>query len=253
MSASQSHGLEIEKRLRAEFQRYTQQWLPDRLPIETEYTARFDVPGYADPEGRGIPTSIKSAKLRHGNALVCLADAPRIADLVNFPLTRLLVALYEQQGNQKVFHEIREYQVTGPEWDRLLGGVPAEALMAFHQAIRQPDAEQARRTARQWKQHLAQEFPDALIRWNPKIDSKNQRRLQCSVHLKDLEGVIQDLSRVRVYGVPHDPPGVVRPAHLQPLSPQLWHEGLVFPVALDSPPRTWPVAPLASPSRRPKP
>lgn len=252
MSASQSHGLEIEKRLKAEFQRYTQQWLPDHLPLETEYTARFDVPGYADPDGKGIPTSIKSAKLRQGNALVCLADATRIADLVNFPLTRLLLALYEQKGNEKVFAEIREYQITGEEWEDLLGGVSAETLMGFHQALRQSNADQARRTAREWKRHMAEEFPDAKVRWNPKIDSKNQRRLQCSVHLRDLESSIQDPRRIRVYGAPVDPTGVVRPVHLQPKSSQLWGDGLTLPVVLHSPPRVVSM-PTAKPVRRMRP
>lgn len=237
MSASQSHGLEIEKRLKAEFQRYTQQWLPNHLPLATEYTARFDVPGYSDPEGKGIPTSIKSAKLRRGNALVCLADAPRIADLVNFPMTRVLLALYEQKGNEKVFGEIREYLIAGEEWEDLLGGVSAETLMGFHQALRQPNPEQARRTAREWKRHMAEEFPDAKVRWNPKIDSKNQRRLQCSVHLRDLEAAIQDPARIRVYGTPLGACDESRPAHLQPKSARLWGDGLVLPVTLHSPPR----------------
>lgn len=237
MSASQSHGLEIESRLREQFQRYNQDWLPSHLPLETEYTARFDVPGYSDPYGRGIPTSIKSAKLRHANALIGLADATRIADLVNFPLTRLLVALYQQQGDNKVFREVREYLVTGEEWRTLTGDVPAEALAAFNRALKLPEPGDARQVAREWKSHLAEQFPDSKIRWNPKIDSKGQRRLQCSVHLRDVEAVIEEMDRIRVFGSPQDPPGFVRPEHLLPVSEALWGADLTFPLVLHSPPR----------------
>ena len=179
MSASQEHGLEIERLIKREFQRLNTGWLPGRLPIEPEHTARFDVPGYVDPYGRGIPTSIKSAKLNRGQALVCLSDATRIADLANFDVTRLMVALYDQVGAQKVFREVREYLITGEEWRALTGGVPSDVLASFNEAIKLPDASKARAVAREWKARLATDYPNTPMRWNPKIGSGNQRRLQC--------------------------------------------------------------------------
>lgn len=238
MSASQEHGLEIERRLKREFQRRNTGWLPSRLPIDPDHTARFDVPGYVDPYGRGIPTSIKSAKLRHGNALVCMADATRIADLASFQTTRLLVALYEQVGDKKVFREVREYLITGAEWRKLAGGTPAEDLARFNRDIKVPSPTQARAIARQWKKRLAEDYPDTLIRWNPKIDSRNQRRLQCSLHLSDLEAAITDPSRIKVFGAPSDPPGMVRPPHLRAASRHMWGDGMRLPIVIDSPPRT---------------
>lgn len=237
MSASQQHGLEIERLLKQEFQRLNTNWLPHSLPIEPEHTARFDVPGYVDPYGRGIPTSIKSAKLRRGQALVCLSDATRIADLANFETTRLLVALYEQTQGKKVFQEVREYLITGSEWKTLTGGVPADVLASFNEAIKLKDPTQARAVARQWKERLAEEYPDTLMRWNPKIDSGTQRRLQCSMYLTDLDSVVADPDRIKVFGAPNDPPGLVRAPHLRAVSRHLWGNGLRFPVVLDSPPR----------------
>ncbi len=237
MSASQQHGLEIERVLKAEFERRSRHVLPSHLPVETVHTARFDVPGYMDPYGKGIPTSIKSAKARHNNALVYLADALRIVDLANFETTRLMVALYEQRGNKKFFMEVREYLITGDEWETLTGGVPPEMLVEYSKALKGGSATEARLEARQWKLRMRELFPDTPMRWNAKIDSKNQRRLQCSLHLKDLEAVIADKSRIRVFGAPADPPGMVRPPFLQPISRHVWGQGQRFPLVLFSPPR----------------
>lgn len=237
MSASQQHGLEIERRIKQEFQRLNTGWLPAHLSIDPAHTARFDVPGYVDPYGQGIPTSIKSAKLRNGKALICMSDATRIADLASFETTRLLVALYEQEGSQKVFREVREYLITGEEWKTLTGGVPADVLASFHEAIKLESATKARAVARKWKARLATDYPDTPMRWNPKIGSGNQRRLQCSLHLADLEHAVQDPSRIKVFGAPKDPPGRPRPPHLRAESRHLWGNGLRLPIVLDSPPR----------------
>lgn len=252
MSASQEHGLEIERLIKREFQRLNTGWLPSRLPIEPEHTARFDVPGYVDPYGRGIPTSIKSAKLNRGQALVCMSDATRIADLANFELTRLLLALYDQVGGQKIFREVREYLITGEEWKSLTGGVPADTLASFNESIKLPDAIKSRAVAREWKTRLAADYPDTPMRWNPKIGSGNQRRLQCSVYLSDLDAVVADPSRVKVFGAPKDMPGHVRAPHLRAVSRHLWGDGLRFPVVLDSPPRRRrPRVKTASPPSKP--
>lgn len=257
MSASQEHGLEIERRIKKDMLQRSKGVFPAHLPVEPGHTAKFDVPGYVDPYGKGIPTSVKSAKARQLDALVYLADATRIADLRNHETTRLLVALYDQEGDRKVFREVREYLLTGAEWKKLMGNVPAGALEDFNQAIRVPSADRARRFARQWKASLAERYPAAKMRWNPKIDSKNQRRLQCSVYLRDVEAVIADKSRIRVFGAPKDPVGVVRPPYLTPVSRYLWGNGLRFPLSLASAPRvvasqaTAP-APESSLPRRPR-
>lgn len=257
MSASQQHGLEIERLLKAEFQRHSRSVMPSHWPVGTAHTARFDVPGYMDPYGRGIPTSIKTAKCRHNNALVHMADALRIVDLVNFDTTRLLVTLYEQRGSKKYFSEVREYLITGQEWEQMTGGVPPEMLAEYSKAIKAGTVKEARAQARQWKLRMKELFPDAPIRWNAKIGSSDgQRRLQCSMHLRDIESLILDKSRIRVFGAPVDPPGFVRPLHLQPLSRHIWGQGLRFPLVMNSPPRLRNVAkpdPVAPPpARRPK-
>lgn len=237
MSASQEHGFEIERLLKEEFQRRNKGWFPQNVPIQAGHTARFDVPDYVDPYGRGIPTSIKTARIANAKAKINLSDANRIADLVNFNQTRLLVALYQQAPAKKVFCEIREYIITGDEWNELIGGTPLDLINGFSASLKETNLNKAKKQALFWKSRLKELFPNTPITWNPKIDSKGQRRLQCSVSLEALEDVIQDKSRIKVFGVTQDPVGYIRPSYLRSTSHHLWGDGLRLPIVLISPPR----------------
>ena len=236
MTSSQHHGFDVEARLLAEFDRRAA--LPGFKPpvVQTAHVARFDVAAHRDPYGQGVPSSIKTSKYKGPKTLVCMADATRIAGLTEVPRMRLLVALYQQKGDQKVFSEIREYLIDGEEWKGLMGHVPAEHIEAFNLSLRRRTPEQARTVAKQWRARLAEEYPSA-IKWNAKIDSKNQRRLQCSVTLEDLEAAIVDKSRIRVFGTSTDPKGSARPAYLRPVSKRMWFDGFPVPFALASTPR----------------
>lgn len=229
MSASQHHGFDFEKLLLAEFPRRNPQVILPPVPLNHEYTARFDVSGYLDPYGTGIPTSIKTAKYRGPRTLICLSDAYRIVQLGQQSAMRLMVGLYRQEGAEKVFGEVREYVITGEEWQALCGHVPAEEIEDFAYSLTGKSSESARLEARKWKTYLAGKYP-GLMRWNPKIDSKNQRRLQCSVPLQDLESVIKDKSRIKVFGQAMDERA--RPGHLLPVAERLWGRGLRFPLSL---------------------
>lgn len=238
MTSSQQHGFAVEERLAAEFERYVSRH-GVRPPASTpEYTARFDVGAHRDPYGQGLPSSIKTAKYVGPHTLVCLSDAVRIASLSDVLKMRLLVVLYKQDKEHKVFGELREYIIEGKEWEQLMGQVPIEHIEAFSSAIKAPaDYRQARSIARQWRDRLRQEYPSAM-RWNAKIDSKNQRRLQCSVRLEDIEAVITNKSRIRVFGAPlPDRVKKPRPAYLKPVARRLWMDGLALPFKVASPPR----------------
>lgn len=236
MSSSQNHGFTVEEKLTAEFERYVARHGISPPAGTTEYTARFDVGSHRDPYGQGLPSSIKTSKYIGPKTLVCLSDAVRIASLTDVPKMRLLVALYRQDKDNKVFSEMREYIIEGSEWEKLMGSVPVEHVEAFSNAIKSPEAHtQARSVARQWRDKLKQEYPSAM-RWNAKIDSKRQRRLQCSVRLEDIEAVIVNKSRIRVFGSPLPTVGH-RPAYLRPVARCLWMDGLSLPFSVFSPPR----------------
>ena len=233
MSASQNHGFEIERIILADMGQRSR--LSKKVPLTSSHVSRFDAPGYSDPYAQGIPTQIKTAKKTSRGALVCLADATRIGQLADVPKTRLLVALYEQKGNKKEFSEIREYILTAAEWNAAIGGVSAEVLQMFNAAIKVKDTTAARQVAKSWKAQLAADHPSAM-RWNAKIDRKGQRRLQCSIHLADLEKLVKDRRRIRVFG---RVPGAT--------APRLWGNGTTFPIVLSSPPRVRQAKPAVAP------
>lgn len=242
MTSSQQHGFAVEEKLAAEFERYVAHHGIRPPHASPEYTARFDVGAHRDPYGQGLPSSIKTAKYIGPRTLVCLSDAVRIASLTEVPRMRLLVALYRQEKDRKVFSEMREYLIEGDEWSKLMGEVPIDHVEAFSNAIKAPGVHtQARAVAKQWRERLAQDYPGAM-RWNAKIDSKRQRRLQCSVRLEDIEAVIANKSRIRVFGAALETPGKAalparRPAYLRPVARRLWMDGLGLPFSVKSPPR----------------
>lgn len=238
MTSYQQHGFIIEELIKREADRHVKQGVVALPQITTRYTAKFDLPSHRDPYGQGTPTSVKTSRFSGQKTLVFLSDAVRIAGLCEVPLMRLMVALYEQRGQEKVFSEIREYLIEGEEWRQIMGGVPVEIVEDFHLALREPDHRKARVIARQWKEKLADEFPCSM-RWNPKIDSKNQRRLQCSVRLEDIEAAIVDKSRIRVFGEAFKQPASSspRPAYLRPGGRRLWGDGVSLPFSIPSPPR----------------
>lgn len=241
MGSSQQHGFVVEDILKKEFDRQLKDATSHRVvppPISTRYTARFDIPSHRDPYGKGLPTSIKACRFTGPRTLVCLSDAVRISGLGDMKHMRLLVALYRQEGQEKNFSEVREYLIEGSEWRKLMGEAPTDVIEEFHEALREPDHRRARVVAREWKQRMAEDFPSAM-RWNPKIDSKNQRRLQCSVRLEDIEAVITDKSRIRVFGraFPQSAGQPPRPAYLKPKSRHLWGDGVCLPFSIASPPR----------------
>lgn len=237
MQSSQQHGFVVEDLLKKEFDRYAFHQGIAPPPIYTRYTAKFDVPSHRDPYGKGLPTSIKTAQYSGPKTLVCMSDAVRIVGLGQVPQMRLLVALYQQEGDQKNFCEVREYIVQGDEWKTLMGDVPAEVIEDFHNDLKHPDHKKARSIAREWKKRVRNEYPSDM-RWNAKIDSKNQRRLQCSVRLEDLERAILDKNRIRVFGKPFPPKkDEKKPAYLREKSRRLWGNGLCLPFKVHSPVR----------------
>lgn len=253
MSTSQHHGKSFESGVVYAGLKCADR--PHRFSIVRSNTAKFDIPSYEDPLGEGIPTSVKTMK--DGRGRIDLADALRISnfrlhsktdELVDPPphMVRLVVGIFHQAGARKVFHEAREYLVTRQEWNRLWGGIPHEEVERFSKLVKEGGRDAARAAARRFNARLREIYPYAFIGLNPKISDKNnakgqfvrQRRVQCGVKLKDLEAVIEDKSRIRVYAT-RTPEHSTRAAYLQPVSNALWDTDLTFPFDLESSSRTF--------------
>ncbi len=150
---------------------------------------RFDL-GSADDGKLGFPTSIKSTK----SNIVGLSDARQFWRSFGFAPYRLLVGSYSQQAGFKVFGVIHEILLREKYRAALLGRITEVKVERFHSGLKLfGTGRDGQRRASAWARERKQELkPDTgLVTLNPKIDSKNQRRLQCSVRLSRLIEILE--------------------------------------------------------------
>ncbi|MYK44495.1 MAG: hypothetical protein F4039_10490 [Gammaproteobacteria bacterium] len=147
---------------------------------------RFDISGDDDLVLK-IPTSIKSSQ----GEVIALSDARKFWESFDYVPYRILVGVYLQRENEKEFREIHEIIIREDYREYLLGTVTLDQVTNFHNGLlgfkRGRHAE-----ARGWADERLEELRTdlGLVYLNRKIDSKTQRRLQCSVGLSDLIEVV---------------------------------------------------------------
>lgn len=142
-----------------------------------KYTAIHDIPRSRNTFNPNENISIKTT----GNSLLCMGDALRVFEYEPDVEHTCIVIQYVQRGEEKVLTHVYELDLTQREilWgsvtkqdieelDRLVRSMPANR--------RDPDIDKA---ITQKKREL--NTKSGAIRFNPKIDSKTQRRLQCSI------------------------------------------------------------------------
>lgn len=98
----------------------------------------------------------------------------------------MLVALYDKSDGVKKFHTLYEFLITKDEHQKILSPIPFSEVEGFHDSLLSYGKgfhQQARAFAKQKKLQLQS---NAIVQLNPKIDSKTQRRLQCSIYLSSL-------------------------------------------------------------------
>jgi hypothetical protein len=142
-------------------------------------TAKFDIEARFD-KSRNLPTSIKST----GSDTISLSDARRFWKINE--KFRMLVGRYEQEGDIKTFQVIHEFLLSENTIANLRGDISLIAIDDFHSGISLknfPIGEH--QAAREWSKNEKQRLSllNCPIVLNPKVDSKTQRRLQCSVSL----------------------------------------------------------------------
>ncbi len=196
MARNQGHGEEIEGLLAHA--------LIGR-PVPRSWTNAWDIDAALDWR-HGLNTSIKTMGVRGAfveNATVAMSDARRIFS-IDCPF-RMLVAPYRQLGPIKQVDQVFEFFIQGHEMAELYGELSYEDVSAFHEGLLGFGAGQhvpARSWARAQKTTLAGR--DSAFILNPKIDSKTQRRLQCSLRLGSLLQHVQHriVHTGHFYGLP---------------------------------------------------
>lgn len=120
-----------------------------------------------------------------------LSDARRFWESFDTAPYRMLVGKYSQENEIKVFEEIHEFILRQKYKSLLLGKVKQAEITDFHDGLKS-FGEGQHQAAREWHRKQTKELSGRLgiIRLNPKVDSKTQRRLQCSVSLLELIRIV---------------------------------------------------------------
>lgn len=145
------------------------------------YTQKWDIPAAANRDHGGVPVNPKAAKY---GAPVDLGDALRQHG-IDEPFL-LVIGFWEQAGEEKRFVNIVAPRIEPALWKKLWGPVTRQDLERLDAVVkdRSLTPEQARAAALKIKN--APPFTQSIIVVNPKIDSRTQRRLQCSLRFEDV-------------------------------------------------------------------
>lgn len=202
----QWHGLGFERWVQDEF------FDGYRPP---NYTQKWDIPAAANRRFGGVPVNPKAIK--YGTP-ADLGDALRQFDIAE-PFI-LVLGYWRQEGGTKRFVNIVAPRVEPAAWKKLWGPVTRVDLEKLDAVIKDRSLTPAQARAAALRIKRAPPFTQAVIVVNPKIDSKTQRRLQCSLRFADV--------------FKHLAPG----ADPQPQErASLW--GVEFPLAIPSQPRSF--------------
>ncbi len=180
------YNLKLNKMVRTERQAHGfifQGWVLKTF-LNLTYTAKWDIPPAINPiTGKGV--SIKTAKWKNS---IGMGDA-----LTQFEINEdfeLLVAFYED-GKRKKIVNLNLVEIKVEQWKQMWGNLSEENLIHLNNLIKDKskrnlkglELDTFRKSIQKDKKTLLREY-NGCISLNPKIDSKNQRRLQCSIPFK---------------------------------------------------------------------
>lgn len=171
MSSNQLHGKTIENLLKSAF--------PGSSDFGRSVHSFWDVESKFD-KFLNLPTSIKTTC----NNNIDLADARKFW-LINEEY-RLCVIKYNQFEDKKSVEFLYEFLIDLNCHKTLIGSIVYDDVVLFHNKLlefKYGRHLQAREFAKQYGKLFENK---SLIKLNPKIDSKYQRRLQCSITIDKL-------------------------------------------------------------------
>lgn len=185
--ARQQHGMDFEKWIKETFFEnylqtgYTDKWDALNVAFKSKYSVLAG-------SFQGLPVSMKSCK--YGTS-IGFGDA--IRQYENTQDFLLIIGFWNASGNSKNYVAARAVKVSAQKWHQLFaekvtpGELKKDALASetTKNKIYKLDSIIKKTThfrhARTLAKAQKKEMPEIDIILNPKIDSKNQRRLQCSL------------------------------------------------------------------------
>ena len=141
------------------------------------YTAKWDIPIELN---NGVNISIKTC----GSDTVCMADPIRIFTQNPEHTNTCIVVFYKQTGNEKVLTRIVEWSLN--DVPLLFGTVTLREIQELQDAIKLFPKNKNIKSDPVYRKKLddmaaALNAKSGVMTFNRKIDSKKQRRLQCSI------------------------------------------------------------------------
>lgn len=143
------------------------------------YTSKFDlVDGIIVDKNYSIKTT-KTNRIDCGDVLSRMKELDYI----------LIIGAYKQIGDYKIFYGEYTFNIKPQHYEILWGSMTYEKVKIFDDYVKSipfgKDGQQNTLIERKKLKNLIQ-CNKSLYKLNPKVDSKNQRRVQCSINLKDL-------------------------------------------------------------------
>ncbi len=174
MAEVQIHGFTFEKWVCETFfdghtGSYMRKW--DVAP-EANYGPAIPVPC------RGLPVSIKTAK--YGSP-IGLGDILRQRQ-IDVPFLMIVGFWRQRTLSEKWIEDIGVAEFSLEKWSDLWGRLSLDHLRSVDLVVKNMDSHysEVRRQAREWKKTTPEVSSSSFV-VNPKIDSKSQRRIQCSL------------------------------------------------------------------------
>ena len=170
MPEVQLHGFDFENWIKQTFfadftVSYSHKW---------DVPAEFNILEIVPKEFRHLPVSIKTCK---NLCPIGFGDALRQFGIEEDFL--LIVGFWEQSGANKNFVAVEAVKITAKEWKNLFAPLTDKDLKLLDSTIKDKETHYAE--VREVAKEIKKSFPPTKMILNPKIDSKSQRRLQCSL------------------------------------------------------------------------
>lgn len=177
MSEVQAHGNAFEDLKIQELTGLTKSEYDKLKP--NGYTSSFDlVEGIIVPYNGSIKTT--------GKKTVECADILKRMLETEY---RLIVGCYTQQGSNKLFHTEYEFFITPDDYSKLWGTMSYENVKSFVDFVKNiPHGKEGQKNTLKERKLIQEQVQckNSLMKINPKVDSKNQRRVQCSFKLDQM-------------------------------------------------------------------
>ena len=170
----QSHGFSFEKWARDTiFDGYTGNYM-QKWDIPPEYNQHESLP----IDYQNIPVSVKTAKF---GSPIGLGDILRQRN-INEPFLMIVGFWRQRTSSEKWFEDIGCIKFTPSVWDSLWGNLSLQKLSDLDKIVKDLDSHYSviRKKAQEMKAMISADS-GSQITINPKIDSKKQRRVQCSL------------------------------------------------------------------------